>query len=59
MYHKTKTDMCFFLDLVGIKVDKGTVHCMPIAGPTEGETNTQGCDDLAKRCQKYYAAGAR
>jgi fructose-bisphosphate aldolase class I len=41
--------------LTGIKVDKGTVI---IAG-TDGETNTQGIDDLAKRCQKYYAAGAR
>lgn len=39
----------------GIKVDKGTVV---IAG-TDGETATQGIDDLAKRCQKYYAAGAR
>jgi fructose-bisphosphate aldolase class I len=41
--------------LVGIKVDKGTVT---IAG-TDGETNTQGIDDLHKRCQTYYAAGAR
>lgn len=39
----------------GIKVDKGTVE---LAG-TDGETVTQGLDDLAKRCQKYYAAGAR
>lgn len=41
--------------VVGIKVDKGVV---PLAG-TDGETVTQGLDDLAKRCQKYYAAGAR
>jgi fructose-bisphosphate aldolase class 1 len=26
---------------------------------TPGETSTQGLDDLHKRCQKYYAAGAR
>lgn len=39
----------------GIKVDKGTVE---IPG-TAGETATQGLDDLHKRCQKYYAAGAR
>lgn len=39
----------------GIKVDKGVVE---LAG-TDGETTTQGLDDLAKRCQKYYAAGAR
>ncbi|XP_068642894.1 fructose-bisphosphate aldolase 1, cytoplasmic-like [Aristolochia californica] len=41
--------------LPGIKVDKGTVE---LAG-TNGETTTQGHDDLAQRCQKYYAAGAR
>lgn len=41
--------------VTGIKVDKGTVV---IAG-TDGETATQGIDDLAKRCQAYYAAGAR
>jgi hypothetical protein len=41
--------------VVGIKVDKGVVE---IPG-TDGETVTQGLDDLAKRCQKYYAAGAR
>ena len=39
----------------GIKVDKGVV---PLAG-TDGETVTQGLDDLAKRCQAYYKAGAR
>ena len=26
---------------------------------TDGETATQGIDDLGKRCAKYYAAGAR
>ena len=31
---------------------------MDIAG-TDGEVVVQGHDDLAKRCQKYYAAGAR
>ncbi|KAG6386269.1 hypothetical protein SASPL_155163 [Salvia splendens] len=41
--------------LPGIKVDKGTVE---LAG-TDGETTTQGLDDLAKRCQQYYTAGAR
>lgn len=61
LYHKTE-DGTSFPDLlkkqgviVGIKVDKGVV---PLAG-TDGETVTQGLDDLAKRCQKYYAAGAR
>ncbi|URE32293.1 fructose-bisphosphate aldolase, cytoplasmic, partial [Musa troglodytarum] len=41
--------------LPGIKVDKGTVE---LAG-TNGETTTQGHDDLGKRCAKYYEAGAR
>jgi len=41
--------------LPGIKVDKGTVE---LAG-TNGETTTQGLDDLAQRCKKYYEAGAR
>lgn len=41
--------------LPGIKVDKGTVE---LAG-TNGETTTQGFDDLGKRCAKYYEAGAR
>ena len=26
---------------------------------TDGETTTQGLDDLDKRCQQYYAQGAR
>jgi fructose-bisphosphate aldolase class I len=39
----------------GIKVDKGVV---PLPG-TDGETVTQGIDDLAKRCAAYYKAGAR
>lgn len=39
----------------GIKVDKGVV---PIGG-TDKETVTQGLDDLAKRCERYYKAGAR
>ncbi|KAG8046376.1 hypothetical protein GUJ93_ZPchr0008g12735 [Zizania palustris] len=41
--------------LPGIKVDKGTVE---LAG-TDRETTTQGHDDLAERCRRYYAAGAR
>lgn len=41
--------------LPGIKVDKGTVE---LAG-TNGETTTQGLDDLGQRCRKYYEAGAR
>ena len=39
----------------GIKVDKGQ---RPLYG-TDGETTTQGFDDLDARCKKYYAAGAR
>lgn len=41
--------------LPGIKVDKGTIE---LAG-TNGETTTQGLDNLGKRCAEYYAAGAR
>jgi len=39
----------------GIKVDKGVV---PLSG-TDGETTTQGFDDLGKRCADYYKQGAR
>ncbi|KAK9838491.1 hypothetical protein WJX81_002690 [Elliptochloris bilobata] len=39
----------------GIKVDKGVVD---LPG-TDGETTTQGLDDLGKRCAKYYERGAR
>lgn len=39
----------------GIKVDKGTIDLWG----TNGETTTQGFDDLHKRCQAYYNAGAR
>jgi fructose-bisphosphate aldolase class I len=39
----------------GIKVDKGLVDLWG----TDKETSTQGLDGLAKRCQDYYAAGAR
>lgn len=38
----------------GIKVDKGLV---PLAG-TDGETTTQGLDDLDARCAKYKKDGA-
>ena len=41
--------------LVGIKVDMGV---KPLYG-TDGETVTQGMDDLDVRCQTYYKAGAR
>jgi fructose-bisphosphate aldolase class I len=61
LYQKTK-DGVPFVELLnkkgvipGIKVDKGTVV---IAG-TDGETTTQGLDDLGKKCAKYYADGAR
>ena len=39
----------------GIKVDQGLVD-LPMSN---GEHSTQGLDGLAKRCQTYYAAGAR
>jgi fructose-bisphosphate aldolase class I len=39
----------------GIKVDKGTIDLWG----TNGETTTQGFDDLHKRCAAYYSAGAR
>ncbi|KAJ3681168.1 hypothetical protein LUZ60_015657 [Juncus effusus] len=61
LYQKTK-DGKPFVEIMkeggvlpGIKVDSGVVT---LAG-TNGETTTQGHDDLAKRCQKYYEAGAR
>merc|ERR1712063_51964 len=41
--------------LCGIKVDKGV---QTLRG-TDGETYTQGFDDLASRCAKYYKQGAR
>ena len=41
--------------VVGIKVDKGV---KPLYG-TDGETVTQGIDNLDERCQQYYKAGAR
>ena len=39
----------------GIKVDQGLVDLHL----SNGEQATQGLDGLAKRCQNYYAAGAR
>ena len=39
----------------GIKVDQGLVD-LPLSN---GEQATQGLDGLTKRCQTYYAAGAR
>jgi len=41
--------------VVGIKVDQGV---KPLYG-TDGESVTQGLDDLDVRCKKYYDAGAR
>jgi len=41
--------------ITGIKVDTGVVE---LPG-THGETSTTGLDGLAKRCAKYYEAGAR
>lgn len=39
----------------GIKVDKGIVDLMG----TDGESTTQGLDDLSSRCQEYYKLGCR
>ena len=41
--------------VVGIKVDKGVKELYG----TDGETVTQGLDDLDARCKSYYDAGAR
>jgi fructose-bisphosphate aldolase, class I len=41
--------------LVGIKVDKGVKNIYN----TNGETTTQGLDDLDHRCKLYYSKGAR
>lgn len=41
--------------LPGIKVDKGVKPLFR----SNGETATQGLDDLDKRCAEYYKAGAR
>ena len=61
LYQKT-TEGEAFVDVLkkkgiipGIKVDKGTV----VLSGTNGETTTQGLDDLGKRCAKYYQDGAR
>jgi len=61
LYQKTD-DGIEFVDLFkkkgiipGIKVDSGL---KPIRG-TDGETYTQGLDDLDARCKKYYEKGAR
>jgi len=61
LFHKAE-DGTPFVELLkragivpGIKVDKGVV---PLGG-TDGETVTQGIDDLNKRCAAYYAQGAR
>ncbi|GFQ67348.1 fructose-bisphosphate aldolase A [Trichonephila clavata] len=39
----------------GIKVDKGVVDLMG----TDGESTTQGLDDLGSRCAEYYKLGCR
>ena len=61
LYQKTASGE-LFTDLLkkkgvipGIKVDKGV---KPLFG-TNGETVTQGLDDLDARCAEYYKAGAR
>lgn len=61
LFHKTK-DGKDFVDVLkeqgiipGIKVDKG-VKPLPF---TDGETVTQGIDDLGARCKRYYEQGAR
>ncbi|XP_071515903.1 fructose-bisphosphate aldolase-like [Panulirus ornatus] len=61
LYQKTD-DGRPFIDLIkqlgiipGIKVDKGVV---PLMG-SEGESTTQGLDDLAKRCAQYKADGCQ
>ena len=41
--------------VVGIKTDKG----VKLLTGTDGESVTQGLDDLDKRCQHYYKLGAR
>ena len=41
--------------VVGIKVDQG----VKLLYGTDGESVTQGLDDLDVRCKKYYQAGAR
>jgi len=63
LYEKTEDGKTEFTDLlrkqgiiIGIKVDAGT-KALPGAFP--GETDTQGLDDLDKRCEKYYKQGAR
>ena len=43
------------LDIVpGIKLDKGV---KPLLGAEDGETTTQGLDDLDKRCAEYKKLG--
>jgi fructose-bisphosphate aldolase class I len=60
LYQKTSSGQLFKDLLVslgilpGIKVDAGTVNI-----GSQGETATQGLDNLGKRCAKYYADGAR
>eukprot|EP01122_Echinamoeba_exundans_P016216 TRINITY_DN814_c1_g2_i2.p1 TRINITY_DN814_c1_g2~~TRINITY_DN814_c1_g2_i2.p1 ORF type:complete len:358 (-),score=136.14 TRINITY_DN814_c1_g2_i2:55-1128(-) len=61
LHHGTKAGKNFVkllqeLNIVpGIKVDKGVKN---LSG-TNGETTTQGHDDLDKRCAKYYEMGCR
>jgi len=55
----TGVNFCKFLTdrniLPGIKLDKGVKQLMG----TDGETATQGLDDLDVRCKEYYAMGCR
>ena len=58
LFQKSDSGKLFTEELepvIGIKVDMGVV---PLPG-TDGETTTQGLDNLEKRCNKYYQAGAR
>lgn len=49
-------DLCKKENIIpGIKVDKGVVKLMG----ADNETDTQGLDGLAERCQGYYAKGCR
>ena len=61
VYHRDSNGV-LFPDLLsqrgiipGIKVDTGVVTLQG----TNGETTTQGLDNLTKRCQAYYKAGCR
>lgn len=61
LYQKSKEGVQF-VDILkgqgivpGIKVDTG----LQVLPGTDGETSTQGLDNLAQRCEAYYKQGAR